>query len=132
MTLGITRTTRWSAIVTLLAFAGELTLPAVWAQAPSMPASGAPSTGTPSAPAPKPSMPAPGAPASKAPGAPQAPASPTARPATPATGAAPAASRQGTGNTPWPREATEGGQTYTVYQPQIDKWDGTRLSARAA
>src|SRR5262249_3795725 len=28
--------------------------------------------------------------------------------------------------------STEGGQTYTVYQPQIDKWDGVRLSARAA
>jgi len=42
------------------------------------------------------------------------------------------ASRQGTGNTPWPREAKVGDETYTVYQPQIDKWDGTRLSARAA
>ena len=44
----------------------------------------------------------------------------------------PAASREGTGNTPWPREATEGGRTFTVYQPQIEKWDGVRLHARAA
>ena len=43
-----------------------------------------------------------------------------------------AASREGTGNTPWPREAKEGGRTFTVYQPQIEKWDGTRLHARAA
>ena len=46
--------------------------------------------------------------------------------------AAPAASREGTGNAPWPREATEGGRTFTVYQPQIEKWDGARLHARAA
>ena len=132
MTLGITRTTRWAAIATLLAFGGELSLPAAWAQAPSMPASGAPATGAPSAPAQKPSMPASGAPVSKPSGAPSAPTSPGARPAAPAAAGAPAASRQGTGNTPWPREATVGDQTYTVYQPQIEKWDGTRLSARAA
>jgi hypothetical protein len=38
----------------------------------------------------------------------------------------------GIANPPWPREATEGGRTFTVYQPQIEKWDGARLHARAA
>src|SRR5262245_39237718 len=111
MTLKITRTTRWTAIATLLFLSVELSLPAAWGQAPSMPASGAP--------------------ASKAAGTPTAPAAPAARPASPAA-VAPAGARPGAMNAPWPRESTEGGQTYTVYQPQIDKWDGTRLSARAA
>src|SRR5262249_53243380 len=31
---------------------------------------------------------------------------------------------------PW--ESTEAGQTYPAYQPQIEKWAGTRLTARAA
>jgi hypothetical protein len=43
-----------------------------------------------------------------------------------------AAPPEGTGNRPWPREATEGGRTFTVYQPQVEKWDGTRLHFRAA
>ena len=54
MTLMITRTTRWTAIATLLFLGGQLTVPAAWAQAPSMPASGAPASkaaGPPSAPA---------------------------------------------------------------------------------
>ena len=117
MTLTITRTTHWTAIATLLFLAGQLSLPATWAQAPSMPASGAP--------------------ASKAAGVPgAAPASPAPRPASPPTGgpaqSAPPAARPGQTNAPWPRESVEGGQTYTVYQPQIEKWDGTRLHARAA
>ena len=37
MTLMITRTTRWTAIATLLFLGGQLTVPAAWAQAPSMP-----------------------------------------------------------------------------------------------
>ena len=112
MTLTITRTTRWTAIATLLFLGVELSLPAAWGQAPSMPASGAP--------------------ASKAAGSPSAPAAP-ARPAPPpAAAAAPAAAQPGATNAPWPRESAEGGQTYTVYQPQIEKWDGTRLHARAA
>ncbi len=110
MTLVMTRTARWTAIVTLFFFGGQLLAPAAWAQSPSMPASGAPASGAGSAPTPT------------KPGS-----------TTPATaGPAAAASRGGTGNTPWPREATEGGRTYTVYQPQIEKWDGTRLHARAA
>ena len=40
MTLTITRTTRWTAIATLLFLGVELSLPAAWGQAPSMPASG--------------------------------------------------------------------------------------------
>ena len=64
MTLMITRTTRWTAIATLLFLGGQLTVPAAWAQAPSMPASGAQAAGPPSA-----------------------PASPAARPATPTAAA---------------------------------------------
>ncbi len=124
----MTRTTRWTAIPTLLLLGAHLSVPAVWAQAPSMPASGAPASGAPPAGAPA----APASPSAR-PAAPAAgaPAAPSARPTAPAAGA-PAASREGTGNTPWPREATEGGRTFTVYQPQIEKWDGVRLHARAA
>jgi len=41
MTLTITRTTRWTAVATLLFLGVELSLPAAWGQAPSMPATGA-------------------------------------------------------------------------------------------
>ncbi len=34
--------------------------------------------------------------------------------------------------TPWPYEITSGNTRIAVYQPQIDKWDGMTLSARAA
>jgi hypothetical protein len=101
-----------TAIATLVLLGAQLAVPGAWAQAPSVPASGAP--------------------ASKATGTPGAPASPAARPTTPAAAGAPTPSREGTGNTPWPREAMEGGQTFTVYQPQVEKWDGIRLHARAA
>ena len=77
-------------------------------------------------------MPASGAPASKAATAPSSSASPAARPATPTAPGASAAPQGSSGNAPWPRESREGGRTYTVYQPQIEKWDGTRLHARAA
>jgi len=33
---------------------------------------------------------------------------------------------------PWPRQVTSGIYTIRVYQPQLDKWDGTALEARAA
>lgn len=126
MTLKVTRATRWSAIATLLFLGVQLSLPAAWAQAPSMPASGAPASkaaGAPGAPAAPPSA---GAPA-----APKAPA--TAKPAAAkAPASAATASQPGAVNAPWPRESTEDGRTYTVYQPQIEKWDGTRLHARAA
>src|SRR5262249_11685573 len=49
----------------------------------------------------------------------------------PAPAGGPAASRSER-NAPWPREFSEGGRTYVIYQPQIEKWDGTRLHARAA
>src|SRR4051794_36685371 len=33
----------------------------------------------------------------------------------------------------WPRQfADAGGNQYAIYQPQVDKWDGDRLEARAA
>ncbi len=53
-------------------------------------------------------------------------------PTPPATAGSPAASPSGTGNAPWPRDFSEGGRTYVIYQPQIEKWDGTRLHAQAA
>jgi hypothetical protein len=121
MTLTMTRTTRRTAVTMVFFFGAQLAGPATWAQAPSMPASGAPASGGAKAPAP------PGTPA-----APKAAAPPSASAPRPATPAAPAPSREGTGTLPWPREATEGNQTFTVYQPQIEKWDGTRLHARAA
>lgn len=34
--------------------------------------------------------------------------------------------------TPWPYEVKDGDSTITVYQPQLDTWDGVRLTARAA
>jgi hypothetical protein len=109
MTLMMTSTTPRTAVATLLFLGGYLSVPAAWAQSPSMPASGAKGAG----------------PAS-------APASPAPRPPAPAAAGALSATREGTGNTPWPREATEGGRAFTVYQPQIEKWDGVRLHARAA
>ena len=108
MALAITRTTRWIATVTLLVFGAQLSAPATWAQVPSTPPSGA----TPAGP-PKPSVPPAAGPAT--PPAPRAPVTPEA-----------------TGNAPWPREFSDGGQTYTAYQPQIEEWDGVRLHARAA
>ena len=100
--------TRRKAIGTLFLLVGHLSMPVAWAQAPSMPSSGAKTAGAPSAPATQ------------------------AAPAPTTGGGAPAASREGTGNAPWPREAMEGDRTFTVYQPQIEQWDGTRLHARAA
>src|SRR5215475_10989472 len=32
----------------------------------------------------------------------------------------------------WPRELVANGANVLVYQPQVDKWDGNRLEARAA
>ncbi|HZU97129.1 MAG TPA: hypothetical protein VFF73_10570, partial [Planctomycetota bacterium] len=32
----------------------------------------------------------------------------------------------------WPRQFEANGETYTVYQPQVESWDGVRLSSRAA
>ena len=34
--------------------------------------------------------------------------------------------------TPWPYEVQDGDTTLTVYQPQLDSWDGYKLRARAA
>ncbi len=32
----------------------------------------------------------------------------------------------------WPREVKTGNLTFTIYQPQLDSWDGNKLNARAA
>jgi hypothetical protein len=33
---------------------------------------------------------------------------------------------------PWPRQLTSGGQTFSVFEPQYERWDQGRLSGRAA
>jgi hypothetical protein len=33
---------------------------------------------------------------------------------------------------PWPKTITQGGATYTLYQPQLDSWDGHNIAAHAA
>ena len=60
-------------------------------------------------------------------------AGPAAVPAQDPAGLAPAdASQADGGNLQWPRVIEDGGVTFTVYQPQIDKFDDTVLEARAA
>jgi hypothetical protein len=44
---------------------------------------------------------------------------------------APAAAAAETGDR-WPRSAQQDGATYTIYQPQIDSWDGAGMAAHAA
>jgi hypothetical protein len=34
--------------------------------------------------------------------------------------------------TPWPYQVKDGNTTFTIYQPQLDSWDGYKLQARAA
>jgi hypothetical protein len=49
--------------------------------------------------------------------------------------AAPAAFAEtpaGSGALPWPRQIASGSETLTVYSPQIEKWDGIQMEARAA
>ncbi len=50
-----------------------------------------------------------------------------AQPQSAAPAAAPAAQPQG-----WPRVFQDGGETLTMYQPQIEKWDDTTITFRAA
>ena len=52
------------------------------------------------------------------------PAQPAAKP--------PVAGGQASGDRSWPRQAVADGDTITVYQPQVEKWDGTAIEARAA
>src|SRR5215468_7256847 len=33
---------------------------------------------------------------------------------------------------PWPKTIDQGGATYTIYQPQLDSWDGHTIAAHAA
>ncbi|HVY05646.1 MAG TPA: autotransporter [Burkholderiales bacterium] len=54
-----------------------------------------------------------------------------ARAATPAA-SAPSSTRSIGRETPWPRVIKSGTSTLSVYQPQLDTWDGYKLSARVA
>lgn len=54
----------------------------------------------------------------------------TASPTTPAPAAAPPVTALT--DTGWPREIRSGQTTLTVYQPQLDEWDGFHLSGRSA
>ena len=38
----------------------------------------------------------------------------------------------GSGGLPWPRRIANGSETLTMYSPQIEKWDGVQMEARAA
>src|SRR6187549_990470 len=55
-------------------------------------------------------------------------------PASTATTTAPASGAPGQPEDPdaWPRSIKKDATTYTVYQPQLDTWDGVSLEARAA
>ena len=48
------------------------------------------------------------------------PAQPAASPSSPAT------------DIGWPRQVADGASTITIYQPQLDRWDGDSLTGRAA
>src|SRR4029077_18874760 len=37
-----------------------------------------------------------------------------------------------TTETPWPRRVTSGSATITIYEPQVDSWDGLEIVARNA
>ena len=37
-----------------------------------------------------------------------------------------------TSDTGWPRTMTSGADTFVIYQPQVDKWDGNRVSLYTA
>ncbi|HEU4383899.1 MAG TPA: hypothetical protein VFR85_10425 [Anaeromyxobacteraceae bacterium] len=50
----------------------------------------------------------------------------------PATGAQPAPAAQSPAAGGWPQAIQDGDLTFLVYQPQIDSWEGDRLSARQA
>lgn len=56
-----------------------------------------------------------------------APAADQTQAAAPASTAAPSLPPD-----PWPRQVQVGGQTLTVYQPQVEGWSGNQLSLRAA
>ena len=58
------------------------------------------------------------------------PASTTTSPISPAP--APARAPVESSETPWPRSVTSGSTTLTIYEPQVDSWDGHALVARNA
>ena len=58
---------------------------------------------------------------------------PPAQPqATPTTAPATSPADELAGKLMWPRTVELGGAKLVVYQPQLDKWEGARLEARAA
>ncbi|MES1167486.1 MAG: hypothetical protein ABUL68_05725, partial [Pseudomonadota bacterium] len=52
--------------------------------------------------------------------------------AAPAKGAPTVYSEASAEEDAWPRTIKRDGATYTIYQPQLDAWDGVTLEARAA
>jgi len=46
--------------------------------------------------------------------------------------APPVASTPAAGSFPWPNQFSEGGQAFTVYPPQLERWQGDRLEGQAA
>ena len=60
------------------------------------------------------------------------PRSPSSRPRTRRGTAADDQAQATAGDPQWPRVIEDGGVTFTIYQPQIDKFDDTVLEARAA
>jgi hypothetical protein len=63
---------------------------------------------------------------------PPAPPVPSASPATPVAAPTESAFEDPPPDTGWPRILSSQGQTFTVYQPQLDSWDGFTLEAHAA
>jgi hypothetical protein len=50
----------------------------------------------------------------------------------PSTRATPAPARYESSETPWPRTVNSGSTTITIYEPQVDSWDGHEIVARNA
>ena len=42
------------------------------------------------------------------------------------------AQEDGVTDSGWPRQTQQGGNTITIYQPQVERWDGNQLESRAA
>jgi hypothetical protein len=61
---------------------------------------------------------------------PSAPSKPPST--TPITHATPAPASNESSETPWPRRVTNGSTTITIYEPQVDSWDGHEIVARNA
>jgi len=53
-------------------------------------------------------------------------------PSAPAPAPAPAPTPPESSETPWPRNVSSGSATITIYEPQVDSWDGHKIVARNA